>query len=237
MAVSKIPSSFGEKTPQTRWTYNPVPCKSQHRGFLAGRPFGVFVHYEKMRSQPCCQAMTDKEVWCEHCDAGKVPDWRGYVPYYDAEYTPNFCLITYPYYEAVCEISHLEQIVIRRGQKKTDAVVIKGEAWRTTPIPPAKCRAEPADLSWFLIHKLFKCDALIEWDNRQQKAAAQEVCKPYVAPPEPVYQDKGLNRLKALLEREKKEQDRIDTAGDLAGQIIRNATTPKPNGKHTKPIA
>lgn len=232
MAMSRKPGSPGQGKHVRRWTYNPVVGGSQWRGFLAGEPFGVFVHYVNRQSKPCKQEMTDKALSCEHCAKGLVPDWRGYTPYYDDSYTERFVLITAPYYESVLEIEHLAQIVIRRGKLKTDAVVIKDEAWRTTPIPHKAERGAKVDLSDFLIHVIWKDDELMQWDKREKAKAREAESKPYVAPE---YQDKGAAAMHRLMRHEEKLLEATELAGSLAEKVIRDATTPKPNGKPFKP--
>jgi len=124
-----------KKIKKAKWDHNRVPAGSQWRGWIAGEPFGVWVHYFKSGSQPCLTEMTNHEVACPHCAGGLVPDWRGYTPYYDEQYTPWFVMITFEYYESVLEIPHLAPILIRRGKVATDPIIIEQKPWRTTPIP------------------------------------------------------------------------------------------------------
>lgn len=228
MFKPKTPGKNRQKDYIRKWTYNPVPCGSQHKGFLAGKPFGVYVHFVNRLSVPCRQEMSDGGVFCKHCEAGLVPDWRGYTPYYDEQYTPNFVLVTYPYYESVCEIEHLACVVVKRGRMKTDPVVITNSAWRTTPIPFSKERVEPVDLADFLLRVLWKDEPLMEWVQKQK----------YKAPvaPEPVtmtdmVKDHGLANMQRLMDRERQEKDAVVHAGDLAGNVMADLLTPKANGK------
>lgn len=168
MATGKRPKSFGEKNKVAKWDYNEVPPKSKWKGFIAGEPCGTFLHFEAKRSYPCLSMMTDQDLACPHCARGLVWEWRGYVPYYDAEYTRHFVLINDTYYESVMEIQHLSPITITRGNKKTDPVVVKYEPWRVTPIPHSEDRSKPVDLMAFLLRVLWKDQALLEHAIKQK---------------------------------------------------------------------
>lgn len=132
---------------------------------------------------------TDHALGCPHCVDRHPWEWKGYVPFYDEEYARRFALISPTYYESVEEIDHLAPIVITRGKKDTDQVVIKQINWRTTPIPPAAERFNAVDLMRFLVFTLWKSRELQEFaaktltatlpgmDLNDEQQAAYEVGK------------------------------------------------------------
>jgi hypothetical protein len=216
------------------WTHEPVPCKSQFRGWIAGKPFGGWQHFLKKHSVVCREKMSEKALRCEHCEAGLIPDWRGFVPWYSAEYVPMFSLITYAYHESVCEIDHLAQIVLRRGPLKTDAIVIRAETWRATPLPYSADRFAPVELNDFCVKVLWKDAALIQWDKMQQPTI------PGVVHPEQAaldFADPGCQKLARLAKAERKHKEEVVKAEDSIGKVMNRLLKPAPtaNGKYHAP--
>jgi hypothetical protein len=167
---------FNSRKPQTpgggggipNWSYAPVKAGSQYRGWKAGPVCGVFIHQLTKRSEPCIGMMTELALACPHCADKHKWEWKGYVPFYDEEYTRRFCLISPAYYEAVEEIDHLAPIVINRGKKDTDPVVVKYNAWRSTPIPFSVERAKGVDLMNFIVRVLWCSRELMEYAAKQE---------------------------------------------------------------------
>jgi hypothetical protein len=232
MASSQKPGTPGTKTGVRRWTYNAIPNGTKHKGFKAGDPFGVYVHYINRKSLPCKERITKGELVCPFCDGKYVPEWRGYTPFWSQEYAPFFCLITEEYYEATCEIEHLAPVTISRGPLNTDPAIMRYDAWRATPIPHNAMRAKPVDLSTFLIDVIWKDEELCRWDRLDRIKAKEAEPKPYVAPE---YQDKDLARMRLLMKKEEKQNAELAALGNSMAKVIQDATTPKPNGKHPKP--
>lgn len=144
-----------------RWVYLPLKNGATANGFLAGPVVGVWCHWMG-RSRPCRRLMSDGALSCAMCADAQEPDWRGYVPFYSAEYVRMFTVITADYLESVREIPLHAQIKMARGRNKHDPVVIRPDLWRTTPLPPAADRDAAADLVPFLL-KMWKDAELIEW--------------------------------------------------------------------------
>lgn len=227
MVSSKNPTPSGKGVQVKHWSHESIPCKTQQRGWIAGKPFGAWQHYVGKRSYVCREKMSDKALHCERCAEGFIPDWRGFVPWYDAQYVCKFSLITFPYFESVCEVGHLSQIVLRRGERNTDAIVISAETWRTSPLPYSAERSAPVDLGPFLVHVLWKDHALIKWDRDQQRSL------PGLVHPEQAaidYEDKDLQKMAALMAKEAKAQEAAKDEEMKIGGVMNRLLKPATNG-------
>lgn len=231
MITSVKPEDSPEENGFHRWTYTDVTAGSSHRGWIAGKVFGAYLHFLLKRSEPCRARMTGHALGCPHCESKIKAVWRGYVPYYDEEYTRRFVLVAPEYLESVNEIGHLEPIVITRGKAKTDPVVIKPKVWRISAptIPHNEQRAEPVDLARFCVRVLWKDDVLCAWDNEQRRKAA--VDKP--ATPK---QSKSGDMLQGARKRASVARNPEDWSTPLADLLpgLANYGKPSENGKHTK---
>jgi len=138
-----------------------VPNGTSTTGFIAGKPVGVFVHHVG-QSKPCKREMTDSALVCPYCEAGHLPTWRGYTPFYDRDYVRRFVLIAEDIYESVEELPLHAQIRIARGKGSREGVTVRPELWRTSPLPPSKDRAAWVDLMPFLLD-MWKDDELRRW--------------------------------------------------------------------------
>lgn len=226
MAKSKPPGQVMGHERVRKWDYERVSCGTRHNGFLAGAPWGAYVHFVNRLSRPCRSLLTDGALQCEHCAAQLVPEWRGYVPWYDSTYDERFSIITSDHYESVCEIDHLAHIVLSRGNNPKLPCVIRAEPWRTTPIPRTPKRVDRVSLSDFLIFVLWGDKELADWEREQQNKPAG-----------PLVSAAGDIDRAALRLRNKQSQLRIQEArgeairaGDLASKLIREAKekeTPK----------
>jgi hypothetical protein len=219
------------KNRKEKWTRNPVAPGSQHRGFLAGPPFGAWVHYFKSGSRPCLREITECELVCDHCKKDLIPIWRGYTPYYTDQYAPYFVQITQDYEEAVNEITLHSPILITRGDLETDPIIITVKPWRTQPIPYDPRREKPVNLASFLLYTLWQDQALINW-----------VLKPKYVAPEPntpkqedsLYNDPSYAKLARLARAEDTAKQESATLEEAMVNVINQATTPKPNGSPFK---
>lgn len=234
MVTSKTPAPSERGGQVAHWSYEPVVNKSQHRGWIAGKPFGGWQHYGNRKSHVCREKMSDKALRCEQCVSGLIPEWRGFVPWYDSEYTRRFSLITYAYYESVSEIPHLSQIVLRRGDRKTDPVVIRAEQWRKEPLPYSAERFQPVDLGAFLVKVLWKDVELLEWDRKQQLAIPGVVDADQAAVD---YADPELRKMARLMNKEQREKEKAKEEemqiGNVMNRLLKPATNA--NGKYHGP--
>lgn len=230
-----ISSVKPENTPENegihRWTYNEVGANTSHRGWITGKPFGAYLHFLAKKSEPCRERMSSHALKCPHCATGNKPQWRGYVPYYDEEYTRRFVLIASDYLESVAELEHLAPVVIQRGKSKTDPVIIKTKLWRTTPIPHSSERERPVDLARFCVVVLWKDDVLCAWDNAERKKRDEEP-----ATPKPTKQRGKSDQYTAAHRLADRLNSEASAEEPLAETYKRLLNLPKPstNGHHTK---
>lgn len=230
MVSSEKPEDTPRKKGVHKWDYHPVPNKANGRGWKAGDPFGAWVHYEHKKSHVCAEKMSKKALPCAWCSRGIIPDWRGYVPWYDEQYTRRFSLITYPYYESVCEIPHLAHIVLRRGVKQTEPVVITAEAWTPKPIPYSSVRAEVVCLGQFLVHVLWGNEALTKWDLEQER---RKTFNDFVVPSADVQVqlEAGVSPMYAAATARAEEMDRQTRNADFINRVRTSDVNQNGNGK------
>lgn len=165
MLTSQEPEDAPKEKKVARWTYEPVRCGTQQVGFLAGGYVGAYNHYKNRQSYVCRRKMSNMTLQCEDCAMGLVPEWRGYVPWYDREYTNRFSLITEEYREAFREIPLHAQIELSRGKDPTCPCVIRQKNWRLTPLPMTPERERKVNLMPFLVGVLWKDEALKRYAN------------------------------------------------------------------------
>lgn len=231
MIKSVNPENSPENEKTHRWTYNDVPPMSSHRGWVAGKPFGAYLHFLGRKSEPCRERMTGSALACPHCAVKIKSAWRGYVPYYDEEYVRRFVLISEDYLESVEELEHLAPVVIQRGKSKTDPVIVRQKLWRTTPLPHSAERSEPVNLARFCVLVLWGDDILLAWDNAERKKASASATTP--KPTKKSAPPTSAERLKGIIEQTGNAPQDGESLGETYTRIIQHFDKSK-NGKHTK---
>jgi hypothetical protein len=198
-----------------KWDYLKVENGRSAVGYLAGYPSRTYVHHVG-NSVPCKRKITKSVLVCPYCEAGKVPEWRGYVPLYSAQYVRLFTIITKDYLESVEQIPIHSQIRCSRGKNRHDPVVITEEKWSPRPLPLTPERDQEIDLRPFLL-RLWKDQELVEWcrslpltlplteEKPRRKPATRSTTKPKHPPlpptPEPVPSDQTLDETFASIKR------------------------------------
>jgi hypothetical protein len=142
-------------------------------GFLAGHPFGAWVHFLNHVSKPCRIRMTNGALECPMCQVEPAV-WRGYTPFYSSEYRRMFCLVSEEHLESVREIDVWAQVKIGRAEPKKSPVVVRQIVWRTSPLPPSPERPAAVNLLPFLL-RLWKDEDLLRWHVEGTRAAAPAV--------------------------------------------------------------
>lgn len=231
MITSVKPENTPEEEGCWRWTYNEVQPNSSHRGWIAGKPFGAFLHFLSKKSEPCRARMTGHALACPHCETKVKVQWRGYVPYYDEEYTRRFVLIAPEYLEAVAELEHLAPVVITRGKSKIDPVIIRGKVWRVTQptIPHSAERADPVNLALFCVRVLWRDDILAAWDAAERRKAA--TTKP--ATPKHTKKPDMYTAAHRLADQLHKESTADEPLNQTYQRLLKKVA-PSTNGDHTK---
>lgn len=168
MLESGSPRKQSRKKSVKRWEYHEVPNGSSVCGWLAGKVFWCLCHHVG-HSKPCKRYLTKSELVCGFCEAGMEQVWRGYTPFYDRDYKRRFVLLPEDQEEQADEIRHLMQVRISRGKSMRDALVMRAENWRTTPLPESSERAFPIDIAPFLL-QLWKDEELTSWCEKAERS-------------------------------------------------------------------
>jgi hypothetical protein len=224
MAIASQEPNPGRKRGVQRWTYLRLPNGQKTVGFLAGFPFGVYCHHH-FHDLPCRAKASDGRLACKLCEALGEPIWRGFTPYYDAEYLPCFTIITDDYLESVRELGPFQMVEMSRAAAKKSPVVIRPKLWRTQPIPPSPGRVFPVNLADFLFGILWKDAELQRYHvSAALKASDKALSQPAVPPsvgmvPNP---DAALD---AATRRLKERAGKLETLGEVLAA---------PNGKHKR---
>lgn len=166
MITSQDPDPGSGNSLIGRWTYLAVKNGASYRGFLAGKPVGVWVHYTG-GSKPCRKRMTNHKIACPYCADSIQPVWRGYTPIYTGEYVQMFVLISAEYLESVREIAPNAQVSITRGKGSREPVLVQAQTWRVTPLPPSSSRSWPVDLMPYLLRNVWKDADLLNYSDAQ----------------------------------------------------------------------
>lgn len=175
--------------------------------------------------------MTASALICHHCDQRIKSAWRGYVPYYDEEYTRRFVLIAPEYLEAVTEIEHLAPIVVTRGKSKIEPVVIRPKIWRTQPIPHSTERERPVDLALFCVRVLWCDDILAAWDKAERSKA--KTLQPATQHTKTEKKPTMYTAAHARAGKIAKEQELSASLRDVFPNML-SKVKPSSNGEHTK---
>lgn len=183
MGISSEEPDPGRKEEVRRWHYESVANGQTVTGFLAGHPFGAHVHFLQRYSKPCRARMSKGALPCALCSIGQ-PEWRGYVPWFSAEYRRCFTLIPAELLDAVREIEPYSQVKITREKPKKSPAIFRAQLWRTTPFPDHLRERDPVHLLPFLL-RLWKDEELLYWHvtGRARPAAPASVGVDMPTPP------------------------------------------------------
>lgn len=162
---SRKPAPESGANPVRRWTYAPVPNKTSTTGWKAGDVFGVETHFSG-GSKACRRIMTDSALICPFCESGKKPEFRGYVPFFDADYARRFVLVNRDYFDLADSIERLAMIRASRDKASKAPIIVRQDNWRTTPLPPSFANESPAELLPSLLDA-WEDDELRAWCMKQ----------------------------------------------------------------------
>ena len=228
MSTGRRPDPRRKKSATIHGTYLKVPNGGKEVGYLAGELYGCYGHRTHAH-QPCLHDLTEGALTCQYCAAGMVPDWRGYVPLWDRDYTLRYVLIGEEYYESVNMIPHRAQIVVTRAKNPISPLVIRaGELVLTRGLPDREPWASEVDMS-ALCRVLWKCGALDAW-----WALTQAKQLPGVGSSPPLSPAKFSPMMRAAAKRVNGLTE-PKTINEVFVEAIRRGDAPpepKPNGKH-----
>lgn len=182
---------FPEKKPrkgkvgQPTWSFESFAGGGSAKGWLAAQPVWVTVHY-KYRSIPCYTELTDGELDCPYCGRVENTFDTGYLPWYDPAGKP-FCSAVREYSaEIIARIDAGAPIVISKGERKFDPVVVEPSKWSRVFEPTPVSRRSLAQFEqWLLV--LWKEVPLQDWfRDRCDKALSQDQAKAKEKPKYPL---------------------------------------------------
>ncbi len=180
MATGKRPDPQKRKKAHQHATYLTVKNGERHPAYLAGELYGCYTH-RTYAAQPCHSDITEGELQCPYCAAGMVPEWRGYVPLWDRDWTLRYALIGEDYYATVDAIAHHAQVVVSRAKNPISPLVIREEVLLTRQLPQTSPWRD-AVLMLPICLTLWKCDPLTQW-CQSRKLLAMGTATPAPAAP------------------------------------------------------
>lgn len=145
MSTGKKPDPQRKKSSAPHSTYLKVDNGKKVGAYLAGELYGCYTH-RTHSAQPCVSSITDDVLTCALCAGGLIPEWRGYVPLWDADWTLRHVLINEEYYESVNAISFRAKVAVSRDRNKISPLVIREEVMLTREIPNRAPWAAPVKM-------------------------------------------------------------------------------------------
>ena len=145
MATGKKPDPQRKKNNAPHSTYLKVDNAKKIGAYMAGELYGCYTH-RTHSAQPCVSSITDDALTCALCAGGLIPEWRGYVPLWDADWTLRHALINEEYYESVNAIPHRAKVAVSRDKNKISPLVIREEVMLTRELPNRAPWAAPVKM-------------------------------------------------------------------------------------------
>lgn len=217
MASGKKPDPSRRKNNALHASYLAVKNGEKHGAYMAGELFGCYTH-RTFAAQPCVSDLTNDEIECPYCKAGQVPEWRGYVPLWDRDWTLRYVLISEELFASVDVIPFHGRVSVSRAKNPISPVVIREEAMLVRDLPQrAPWKDAVAMLPICLT--LWKNAALTAWFSNHKPLALGAVEKPAEKPAK-AYKGPG-----------KDEPEAVDFDA-LANRIKAKFVKPSTNGKH-----
>ena len=221
MATGRQPDPKRRKTAHQHATYLAVKPGEKHPAYIAGELYGCYTH-RTSHAQPCLSDVTNDALECPLCKGGLVPEWRGYVPLWDRDWTLRYVLISEEYFATTDAIGFHCKVSVSRAKDPKSPLVIREEVMLTRDLPnKAPWKDSVAMLPICLT--LWKNAALVAWVNANKPlaAGAQTVPAPLSVPaPSKAYKAPGND--------EPLEVDFDATRN----RILSKLKKPTTNGKH-----
>lgn len=226
MATGKKPDPSKRKCIAPHSNYFKCDNGKKLGAYMAGELYGCETH-RTFATQPCVASISDNALPCLMCHGGMVPEWRGYVPLWDCDWTLHHALINRDYFDTVDAIPHRAKVSVSRAKNPISPLVIRDEPMLVRELPNrapwnekvdmlAVCLTlwKNPDLTRWCEANIAKVPAVIEEkkDTRAASAAtakkvpAAAVVKPYsgaTSPPDTAetIQETGTRIMKRLNER------------------------------------
>jgi hypothetical protein len=236
MATGKKPDPRRKKTHSPHATYLNVKNGEKHGAYKAGELYGCYTH-RTHACQPCVSDITDDALECPFCKSGMIPEWRGYVPLWDRDWTLRYVLIGEEFFATTDVIAWHAKVSVSRAKNPISPLVIREEAMLTRDLPNAlPWKAEVSALAICLT--LWKHDALNHWMSETKPLAwLESLGVKYVTPDAEVKPEvKPTVVVNAYVPPASEAATEVDyeaVKNRLKGKL--GKLKPSTNGKHYKP--
>jgi len=169
MSTGRRPDPRRKKHSHQHATHLAVKNGERHPGYKAGELYGCYTH-RTFAAQPCLSDVTNDALECPYCKASLIPEWRGYVPIWDRDWTLRYVLINEDYYATTDAIPFHAQLSISRAKNPISPLVIREEQTLVRKLPDvAPWKHQIAMLPICLT--LWKVDVLTRWCNENNLLA------------------------------------------------------------------
>lgn len=186
MASGKKPDPRKRKTSHPHATYLKVANGEKHPGYMAGELYGCYTH-RTHSAQPCLSDLTNDALECPYCRSGMVPEWRGYVPIWDRDWTLRYVLIGEDLFASVDVIPLHAQVVCSRAKNPISPLIVRQEVGLTRELPARDPWKQPVFMLPICL-TLWKCAELTAWmhNHHQPKMvpSAEKVIGAQAPPPQ-----------------------------------------------------
>lgn len=182
MPLQQSTPGGGGRRPRVHWVYVSTDAgpKNQWHAWIAG-PCHWFDCHDLGKTKPCCHAVSNGVLACEHCSDICCPVPTGFQPLYrQSDGRPCFVIVHDYSREQIDTLTHHQRVLIGREEGITASVWIN-PALNKEPRYQSKLteRLRPADITESLL-RIWKVAALTEWYYFSQQA-----CDKGLSPPPP----------------------------------------------------
>lgn len=184
MASGKKPDPRRKKTHAPHSTYMKVENGKKIGAWMAGELYGCYAH-RTYATQPCIANITDDALPCPLCAGGLIPEWRGYVPLWDVDWTLKHVLINEEYYESVNAIPFRAKVSVSRAKNPISPLVVREEVMLTRELPAGSPWTCPVVMLPICL-TLWKQPELTRWCEANRLLAMGPQCAEPAAPSKPI---------------------------------------------------
>lgn len=143
------------------WEYSAPDRGQTAHGYYAGFTLWITVHHEH-GSRPCRSKVSQGALSCPMCACEAGSKQRGFVAYYSRDLVPSFYISPDKYRLNIDTIQTREQVVLKRGKKVYDGVVMRAETFRPLALPAGLPVGDQVDLLPSLL-RMWKDTQLERW--------------------------------------------------------------------------
>lgn len=198
-------------------------------GYFAAPPLWITVHHEH-GSRPCRRVVSKGALSCPMCACEAKSVKRGYVPWYSHDLVPSFYVSPEKYRLALSLFQPGDQVMLLRGKKVYDAVVMRAEVVRPLKLPASLPVGDQVNLLPSLL-RMWKDVQLERW--HRETTPSDTPVSPTADAPEGVPEELARRAAEGRRARSGAEE-----LAHLVGKVTENLNWPgKPskNGTHPPP--